>query len=201
MKRWMLVALLTGATLAHAQTPTKKELVQKLMQLQQPAVESVARGLVEQPAAQLMQAAGRALQSQVPAEKREIVGKGIETDVKKFVDESYPLVRERGIKLAPTTLGAAMEEKFSEDELKQLITWFESPVNKKYQQLGPEMQNDFVQKLVAESRPVVEPKLQALEEKVRAALGPTPGAAASATAAPARTAASAARSAPKAASK
>ena len=154
MNRWILVALLAGATLAHAQAPAKKELVQKLMQLQQASIDSVARSLVEQPAAQLMQAAGRALQSQVPADKRETIGKGIEADVKKFVDESFPLVRDRATKLAPTTLGAAMEEKFSEDELKQLIAWLESPVNKKYQQLGPEMQDGFVQKLVAESRPV-----------------------------------------------
>ena len=193
MKRWMLVALLTGATLTHAQTPTKKELAQKLVQLQQPAIDSLARGLVEQPAAQMMQAAGNVLQTQVPADKREAIGKNVEAEVRKFVEESLPLVRDRATKLAPAALGAALEEKFSEDELKQLIAWLESPVNKKYQQLGPEMQNGFVQKLVAETRPVVEVRLKALEEKVRVALG--------APANPALPAASAARAGPKAASK
>ena len=193
MMRWMLVALLSGATLAHAQTPTKKELAQKLVQLQQPAIDGLARGLVEQPAAQMMQAAGNVLQTQVPADKREAIGKNVEAEVRKFVEESLPLVRERATKIAPAALGAALEEKFSEDELKQLIAWLESPVNKKYQQLGPEMQNGFVQKLVADTRPVVEVRLKALEEKVRVVLG-----------APASTAqppASAARAAPKAASK
>ena len=193
MMRWMLLALLTGATLAHAQTPTKKELAQKLVQLQQPAIDGLARGLVEQPAAQMMQAAGNVLQTQVPADKREAIGKNVEAEVRKFVEESLPLVRERATKIAPAALGAALEEKFSEDELKQLIAWLESPVNKKYQQLGPEMQNGFVQKLVADTRPVVEVRLKALEEKVRVALG-----------VPASTAqlpASAARAAPKAASK
>ena len=193
MMRWMLLALLSGATLAHAQTPTKKELAQKLVQLQQPAIDGLARGLVEQPAAQMMQAAGNVLQTQVPADKREAIGKNVEAEVRKFVEESLPLVRERATKIAPAALGAALEEKFSEDELKQLIAWLESPVNKKYQQLGPEMQNGFVQKLVADTRPVVEVRLKALEEKVRVVLG-----------APASTAqppASAARAAPKAASK
>ena len=193
MMRWMLLALLTGATLAHAQTPTKKELAQKLVLLQQPAIDGLARGLVEQPAAQMMQAAGNVLQTQVPADKREAIGKNVEAEVRKFVEESLPLVRERATKIAPAALGAALEEKFSEDELKQLIAWLESPVNKKYQQLGPEMQNGFVQKLVADTRPVVEVRLKALEEKVRVALG-----------VPASTAqlpASAARAAPKAASK
>ena len=193
MMRWMLVALLSGATLAHAQTPTKKELAQKLVQLQQPAIDGLARGLVEQPAAQMMQAAGNVLQTQVPADKREAISKNVEAEVRKFVEESLPLVRERATKIAPAALGAALEEKFSEDELKQLIAWLESPVNKKYQQLGPEMQNGFVQKLVADTRPVVEVRLKALEEKVRVALGVPAG-----TAQPP---ASAARAAPKAASK
>lgn len=183
MKRLLTTALLTGAALAHAQTspasaaaplptsPAKKEMVQKLLTLQQPGIEGLARNMVEQPAAQMMQAAARALQAQVPPEKREATGKTIEADVKKYVEESVPPIRERAIKLAPSTIGTALEEKFTEDELKQLINWFESPVNKKYLQLGPEMQNTFMQKLVAESRPMLDPKLQALEQKVRTALG------------------------------
>jgi uncharacterized protein len=170
MKRWMGVALLVCATVAHAQsTPAKKELVTKLLTLQAPGIESVARGIVERPAVQLMQAAAQALQ-QVPPDKREAVGKTIETDVKKFVEESVPVLRERAVKLAPTTIGPTLEEKFTEDELKQLVAWFESPVNKKYQQLGPELQTNFAQKLIAEAAPLLDPKLQALQQKVRSTL-------------------------------
>ena len=204
MKKTILLALLASATLAHAQSASapasapesaaKKELVQKVLLLQQPAIENMARNLVEQPAGQMMQAAGRALQQQVPAEKREAVGKGIEADVKKYVDESYPTIRDRAVKIAPTTIGAVLEEKFTDDELKQLITWLESPVNKKYLQLGPEMQNGFMQKLVGEARPLLDPKLQALETKVRTSLGvpagpPASGAPAPAGSAPAKAAA------------
>jgi hypothetical protein len=191
MKKLMMTALLASAALAHAQTSApaaapasaaKKELVQKLMVLQQPGIEGLARNLVEQPAVQMLQAAGRAL-GQVPADKREAVGKGIEADIKKYVEEATPIVRERAVKLAPSTIGAAMEEKFTEDELKQLIAWLESPVNKKYAQLGPEIQSGFTQKLVAEARPTIEPKIQALEAKVRSSLGaPAAGPAASAPA-------------------
>ena len=204
MKKTILLALLASATLAHAQSASapasapvsaaKKELVQKVLLLQQPAIENMARNLVEQPAGQMMQAAGRALQQQVPAEKRESVGKGIESEVKKYVDESYPAVRERAVKIAPTTIGAVLEEKFTDDELKQLIAWLESSVNKKYLQLGPEMQNGFMQKLVAEARPLLDPKLQVLETKVRTALGvpagsPASAASAAAGSAPAKAAA------------
>ena len=196
MKRLMiLAALCAAATLAQAQA--KKELVQKVLLLQQPQIENISRSIVERPVAQLMQAAGQALQAQVPADKREAVGKALQADAKKFVDEATPLLRERAIKLAPSTFGVMLEEKFSEAELKQLIAWLESPVNKKFQQLGPEMQGDFVQKLAAEAAPLLDPKLQALQQKMRAsfdaAVGEAlPGGAASGAAA-ARPAASGAK--------
>jgi uncharacterized protein len=192
MKRTIVAALLCSAVLAHAQSasapvassPAKKELVQKWLSLQQGGIENLARNLVEQPAVQMTQAAGRALQQQVPAEKREVVGKGIDADIRKYVDETVPVIRDRAVKLAPSTIGALMEEKFSEDELKQLVAWLESPINKKYMQLNPEMLNTFQQRLVTEARPIVEPRLQALEAKVRTSLGvPAPSGLASAAAA------------------
>lgn len=178
MRRGVVLALACSAALgfAHAQAPSKKDLVQKILQQQQPGLEAAARGLVEQPAAQMMQAAGRAIQTEVPADKREAVAKAIEAEVKKYVEEALPLVRERALKAAPSTIGAMLEEKFTEDELKQLIAWLDSPVNKKYQALGAEMQRNFVQRVVADSRPLIEPKIQALEQKVRAALGAPAGA-------------------------
>jgi hypothetical protein len=170
MKRLMMIAVLcTAATLAQAQT--KKELVAKVLLLQRPMIENISRSIVERPAGQLMQAAGQALQTQVPPEKREAVGKAIETDVKKYVEEATPLLRDRAIKLAPSTLGTALEEKFTEAELKQLVAWLDSPVNKKFQQVGPEMQNAFVQKLATEAAPLLDPKLQALQQRMRVTLG------------------------------
>ena len=193
MKKILLAALLAGAAVAHAQntpaasapsSPAKKALVDRLLVLQQPGMEQVARSLVERPAIQMMQEAGLVLQRQFAPDKREAAGKQIETEVKKYVDESLPLVRERAIKLAPSTIGPILEEKFNEDELKQLIAWFENPVNKKYQALGPEMQNAFVAKLVTDARPAVDPKIQVLDGKIRAILGVPPPGAASAPLAP-----------------
>jgi hypothetical protein len=182
MKRILSAAIVATAALgAQAQTPStspaKKELVQKLLQLQQADIDGVARSLVERPAGQMMQEVSMVLQRQIPAEKREAVGKTVETEIRKFVDETVPLVRERATKLAPSTIGALYEEKFSEDELKQLIAWVSSPLNKKYVQLAPEIRNTFVQKLVADSQPAVEPKVVALDGRIRTALGLPPAAA------------------------
>jgi hypothetical protein len=176
MKRWIALALISCATLAHAQTsPAKKELVAKLLQLQQPGIENMAKMLAERPVLQLMQQAGQALQ-QIPPDKREATGKSLQADAQKFVEEAIPVIRERAIKLAPSTVGTMMEEKFSEDELKQLIAWHESPVKKKYEQAGGEMQNAMVQKLLAEAGPVLDPKLQALQQKMGSTLRAAAGA-------------------------
>lgn len=212
MKRLFALTALCFALQAQAQsTPApavpaapisqaKKDLVQKLLTLQQPVFENIARSVVERPAAQLVQAAGQALQAQVPAEKRDAAGKSIEADIKKFVEESVPILRERAMKLAPSTFGTVFEEKFTEDELKQLIAWTESPVNKKFKQTLPEVESGYVKKLIAEAAPLLDPKLQALQLKVRATLASN-AASAPTAAAPAPAPAAAAKPPAKAASK
>ena len=173
----LAVAIASGAAaqaqVSTASSPAKKEMVAKILQLQQAEIEQVARNIVERPAAQMMQEAGLAMQRQVPPDKREAMGKAIEAEVKKYIEEAYPLVRERAVRLAPSTLGAALEEKFSEDELKQLLAWVESPVNKKFQQLGP-ARNAFVQKVLSESVAAVDPKVGALDARIRVILGVPP---------------------------
>ncbi len=183
MRRSIALALLVaGASLAHAQGNTKQELVARLLKLQQASIEDLARSIVERPALKLMQAAGAALQAQVPPDKREAIAQSIDADVRKFVEEATPLLAERAVKIAPAAYGAQIEQKFSEDELKQLIAWLESPVNKKFQQQLPELQGAFTQKLVAEAGPLLDTRVQALQRKVQASLGvaPPPAAAASA---------------------
>ena len=168
------LAALTMATIATAQSAAKKELVQRVLRAQQADIEGVARTLVERPAAQMMQEAGLALQRQVAPEKREAMGKAIEAEVKKYVDDAMPIVRERAIKLAPTTIGPVLEAKMSEDELKTLLAWLDSPTYKKYTSLGAEMRNGFVQQLLREAGPRVEPKAQALDGRIRVILGVAP---------------------------
>lgn len=165
---------LAGPAGVAAQGTSKKELVQRVLQAQQTELESVSRSIVERPAAQMMQEAGLAIQRQVAPDKREGVGKSIEVEVKKYIDESYPLVRERALNLAPSTIGVLLEEKMSEEELKQLVAWLESPANKKYQSLGPDMRNVFIQKVLVDARPVVDPKIQALDGRIRSLLGLPP---------------------------
>jgi hypothetical protein len=162
-------------------SPAKKELVAKVLRLQQSAIEGTAQELVEQPAGRMLQQAGIALTARVPVDKREEVAKGIQADAKKFVDEVAPMVRQRAVSLGPTTIGPLLEERFTEDELKQLAGWLESPVVRRYQQLAPEMEKALGEKLVAETRSTIEPKVEALRQNISnrlnaAASAPAPAA-------------------------
>ena len=170
------LALIPAATLALAAalpaqaaepSAAKKELIGKVITLQQGGIEGIARSLVEQPAMALMQQAGIFLQTQVQPDKRDAFAKEVHAEVKKYVDETTPVVRARLQKAVPSVLGSTLDEKFTEEELKQLVAWLESPIGRRYQQLSPEL----TEKFIADARPLVASKLQALEGSIRTRLG------------------------------
>jgi hypothetical protein len=160
---------------ASAVSPAKKELVKKALQLQQAGIESVGAGMANQAAGQVMQLAGPGI-ARAPEEKRRALVTDLQAEVRKFQGEISPILRASATKWAPSTLGTTLEEKFSEDELKVLIAWLESPVSRKYQEVTPEAQQALTQKIVTETRAQVEPKLKALEQamiaKINAATTP-----------------------------
>jgi len=189
----LFTALATTACISWGQatsSPSKKELVNKVLALQQPALERMGLELANQTANQVLQAAGEGV-SRVAPDKREALAKDIEADVRKFYDEISPVLRAASAKIGPQVVGPQLEEKFTEDELKTLVAWLESPVNRKYAQFGFELQNPLRQKLVADSRTEVEGKIQALERQLGAKLqaagagAPATGTANGAAAAPA----------------
>ena len=181
LKKALLCASLLVAVIAtHAQTPApaaapsspaKKDLVARILKAQQPAIEGMARSLVEQPAAELMGNAAAALPSRVAKDKQDAVAKEIQGDVQKYVDDAVPPVQARAVKLAPGTIGAMLEQRFTEDELKQIVGIIESPVYNKFQTMGEEMQQQLVEKLVADTRTSIEPKVRGLEQTIAKRLG------------------------------
>ncbi|MDO8276664.1 MAG: hypothetical protein Q8K31_03420 [Burkholderiaceae bacterium] len=166
-------------TASHAQASSaKKDLIAKVLQAQRPAIESIARNLAEQPAADLLERAGAAIGARIAPDKRDAVARQIQADARKYVDEAVPYVREQAVRLGPSTIGALLDERLSEDELRQLLAILESPVYAKFQTLGAEMQEVLGKKLIADTQSTIEPKIKALEQTMASRLGlPSPGAA------------------------
>ena len=176
-KTLLILAIAAACTSVQAQsTPAKKEYVARILKAQQPGIDLLTRSLVEEPALEMLGRASAALPNRVPADRREAVAKDIQADARRYVDETMPIVRERAVRLAPSTVGVLLEVKFTEDELKQVANMLESPVFSKFQQFGGDMQKALAEKLVVETRAQVEPRVRALEESIARRLGVTPNA-------------------------
>lgn len=176
MKLAVLTAALVGTSLGWAQD--KSALVKQFVDLQKPGVEALARGLVEQSSDPIAAAGSEYLRTQVPENKRDAAGKAADAELKKYFDENYPVVRDKALQVAPGALGPVLEQTFSEEELRQLIAWISSPLSKKYQDSTQAMQKALMEKVVADTRTTIQPKLEALNVSVAKALGaPTDGAA------------------------
>lgn len=180
LKKILLTSsLLVLAFAAQAQTsPAKKELVTRILKAQQPSVEAIARTLVERPALEMMGGAMQVIQQRVPKDKQEATARDVQAEAQKYAQETVPFAQQRAVALAPATVGAVLEEKFNEDELRQIAAALENPALIKFQAALPEMQNALGEKLVADTRSTIEPKVQALEQTLAKRLGlPAQGAA------------------------
>jgi uncharacterized protein len=165
-------------------SPEKKRLIERVIQLQMPGVEALGRQLAEQPAMQMGQQASQALQ-RLPVERREAVARDIQADLRQYVEEMGPPMRDRAVRLAPGIMAPLLEERFSEQELREVIALLESPTLRKFQNAGPELQRALGERIVAESRASIEQRAKVLEQSIIRRLNP-PAAAGSApaTAAP-----------------
>ena len=172
---WAVAVATTLAATSLSAHADKKEVVQKILSSQQGALDDMSRNVAEQPARQLAMGARQILVQGVPEDKREATAKLVDAEIKKYLDGAVPAVRASAGKLSTSVLGPIYEEKFSEDELKQLQAMLESPVLKRYQSLLPEMSNTLLEKVVADARPQVTPKLQTAEKNIRAILDKATG--------------------------
>ena len=186
LKKTLVSISLLAAFAAQAQVPpapaptssAKKDLVSRIIRAQQPAIEGMARQLAERPAVEIMGAAMQVIGTRIPKERQEAVAKDVQAEAQKYADAAVPIVQRRALALAPTTLGSVLEEKFSEDELRQIVAALENPALVKFQRTLPEMQQALGEKLVADTRPDIEPKVKALDDAMSKKLGlPAQGAA------------------------
>lgn len=156
----------TPPAAAAPSSPAKKDLVGRVLKLQQGGIERLATAMTEEPAVVLAEQAAQVIAARVAQDRQEAVTKEIQAEVQKYLKDTVPQVRKSAQQLAPATVGAVLEAKFSEDELRQIVTLLESPAYAKYQQLSGEMQQSLQTRLVADTRATVEPKVQALEKAV-----------------------------------
>jgi uncharacterized protein len=160
-----------SAPAALPSSPAKKALAAKIADLQKPAIDGLARSIALDTVQRVGSAAGQAM-AQVPADKREALGKEVQAELKAFHTEAEAKLRDSAAKTAPGALATLMDERFTEAELKQVLAWLQSPVSKKYQQLGGEMQAVLTRKLVEDTRGAVDARFRTLEQSLQKRFAP-----------------------------
>lgn len=155
-------------------SPAKQEIVRHVLQLWH--VENIGLSMLEKPAANAMAQARVTLQGRAPADRQDDAMRDITIEVKKFLDDATPVVKTSMQTLIPVTLAPLLAERFTEEELRQLVEILESPVKRKFESMAPEMQKILGEKIASDTRVVIDPKIKELTQRVgirlRAAVTP-----------------------------
>ena len=177
IKRGLLVLALSAAcsgAFAAPVSPAKQALVDQVLKLWN--IDSIGQSMLQVPVADAVQQARAMLQGRAAADKREAAMADIVGEAKQFMTDATPITRSSADKLIPTTIAPLLAERYTEEELRQLIAILESPVKKKFEAMLPEMQKTLGEGVAADTRAVIDPKLQGLKEKIglrlRAAVTP-----------------------------
>ena len=178
-----LIALSLSVT-AHAQSADPKlEWATKAVALQQgPELQRLVSQLAESSSQDIVQSWGVKLRTDVPKEKVEQTAQSLNAELKKYNDDVSKIISSKVNKAGADSLVPVYMARFSLDELKQLVAFFESPVVKKYQAAAPELGNVFVNQLVMETRADVNARAKQFDEaagRIVSAAPKAPAAAAS----------------------
>jgi hypothetical protein len=171
----MFVMSLAASANAQATiSPAKEQLINRILLSWH--VENIGITMLQDPVNESLRQSRSLLQGRTSAEKQEATMKEIAEFAKEFYAETTPLVRTSAQKLIPSTVVPIMADKFSEEELRQIVALLESPVKKKFESLIPEMQSALGKKIATDTGPAIDPKIQNLKQRIglsmRAAIAP-----------------------------
>lgn len=179
MKNFLVAFVTAGLTLSaavQAQTPDPKlEWATKAVALQQgPELERLVGQLADSATQDILQNWGPKLQSDVPPARMEQAKEGLNAELKKYFDDVSRTINGKVAKVSTNALIPAYMERFSLDELKQLVAFFESPAIKKYQSSAPELGNLFVKQLIEETQADVIARARQFDDAATKIIGAAP---------------------------
>lgn len=149
---------------AAAASPAKQELAQQI--LKRLNMDAIGETMLSAPVTDALQQARGLLQGRVATEKRDATMLELSGQARKFMADVGPITRASADKLMPTTVQPMLTERFSEDELRQILAILDSAVRKKFEDMLPEMKKKLGESVAADTGPVVNPKLKSLQEDI-----------------------------------
>lgn len=177
----LLVAACAVSTSALAQNDAKRALATKLAQIQ---LKADGAAMAEQLTASAVQPViagwSQRLDETVPPAKQKEVRDKLDVELKKFAETTHKTVEGHVGKTAEAAMVPIFMEKLSEDELKTIIAYLESPVSAKFQSLGPDATNAWAKRIIDATKPAVESGVKTFDASANRIVG------AAAVAAPAK---------------
>jgi uncharacterized protein len=171
-------SLFSAVALAQTADP-KTEWAAKVVALQQgPELDRLVQQLSGGATQELIASWGPKLEASVPKAKQQKASEDLNVELKKYSEDANKLISKQVSKVSTDTLVPAYMEKFTLEELKQLVSFFESPAIKKYQSTAPELGNIFVQKLIEASRNDVMARAKQFDDAAVKIVGSAPAPAA-----------------------
>lgn len=179
MKKIIATFAIAGLALSatvNAQTADPKlEWATKAVALQQgPELERLIGQLADSATQDILQNWGPKLQSDVPPAKIEQAKERLNIELKKYFDDVSTTINGKAGKVSANALIPAYMERFTLDELKQLVAFFESPAIKKYQSAAPELGSLFVKQLIEETRSDVIVRTRQFDDAATKIIGTAP---------------------------
>ena len=180
MKKLLIAIAISGlaCSTAFAQTANAKlEWATRVVALQQgPELQRLVGQLAESASQEVLQNWAPRLQANVAPARQAKAGEELNNELKAYYDDVTKIINSRVIQVSNGALIPAYVERFSLDELKQIATFFESPVIKKYQAEAPALGNVFIKELVDATRADVTARVRQFDEKAATIVGAAPAA-------------------------
>ena len=180
MKKLLIAIAISSlaCSTAFAQTADAKlEWATRVVALQQgPELQRLVGQLAESASQEVLQNWAPRLQANVAPARQEKAGEELNTELKAYYDDVSKIINSRVIQVSNGALVPAYVERFSLDELKQIATFFESPVIKKYQSEAPALGNVFIKELVEATRADVTARVRQFDDKAALIVGAAPAA-------------------------
>ena len=159
----LFVALCAVSTGASAQD-AKKAMATKLAQMQAKSDGAALANQLTADAVQLpLSAWSQRLDESVPPARQKDVRDKLDVELKKFADNTHKAIEAQVSKAAETALVPLFMDKLSEDEMKTIIAYMESPAAVKFQSLSADAGNAWAQKVIDATRPTVEANVKSFD--------------------------------------
>jgi hypothetical protein len=129
-------------------------------------MENVGMGMLQKPVVEALRQAQIVIDNRVPADKQKAAIAGITADASQFLEEEAPMVKASTKNVVDNSVVPLLAQRFTEDELKQLIAILESPVKAKFEAMAPEIEKTLGEGVAKANQAQINPKLTELQNKI-----------------------------------